>query len=161
MAVNRTEDSGSYGSSRSLLIFSLIGIVFAGLGVKVLIDPQGGQNLLASIYDLVGNSTGAALLRSGTGDQFLAKLLLAVIALLVGVGGIWLLFTGASTLVERLRPKLRDRILPWVFIAPALLLLTIFLVYPAVVTVIIVSRLLIQPCLICEIACDKLTTRRG
>ena len=35
------------------------------------------------------------------GDQFFAKLLLAAIALLVGVGGIWLLFTGASALVER------------------------------------------------------------
>ena len=34
------------------------------------------------------------------------------------------------------RPELRDRILPLVFIAPAVLLLGIYLVYPAVVTVI-------------------------
>jgi alpha-glucoside transport system permease protein len=54
----------------------------------------------------------------------------------VGVGGIWLLFTGASTLVERLPPKTRDRILPWIFVGPALLLLSIYLVYPAVATVI-------------------------
>jgi alpha-glucoside transport system permease protein len=38
--------------------------------------------------------------------------------------------------VERLRPNLRDRILPMVFIAPAVVLLTIYLVYPAVRTVI-------------------------
>jgi alpha-glucoside transport system permease protein len=136
VALGRAQESGSYGSSRSLLIVSLIGLIVAGFGVKVLIDPHGGQNVLASIYDLLGNSAGAEMLRNGQGDQFFAKLLLAAIALLVGVGGIWLLFTGASTLVERLPPKIRDRILPWVFTAPALVLLSVYLVYPAVVTVI-------------------------
>ena len=129
-------DSRAYGTPRWVLVASLIGLVFAGLGVTVLIDPHGGQNLLAAIYDQLGNSAGAEALRNGQGDQFFAKLLLAVIALLVGVGGIWLLFTSASTLVERLPAKLRDRIIPWVFIAPALVLLTVYLVYPAVATVI-------------------------
>jgi len=138
VAVDRTQQpaSGAYGTPRWVLVASLIGLVFAALGVKVLIDPLGGQNLLASIYEMFGNAAGADLLRNGQGDQFIAKLLLAVIALLVGVGGIWLLFTSASTLVERLTPKLRDRIIPWVFVAPALVLLTIYLVYPAVATVI-------------------------
>src|SRR6185503_4836588 len=112
-------------------ILSLIGLAFAALGVKILVEPNGGVNLLAAIYDLMGNSAGAELLRNRQGDQLLAKLLLGAIALFVGVGGIWLLFTGASTLVERLRPKLRDRILPWVFVTPALVLLAIYLVYPA------------------------------
>jgi alpha-glucoside transport system permease protein len=124
------------GPSRLLPIVSLIGLAISAVGVKILLEPNGGTNLLAAIYDLLGNSAGAALLRNRQGDQFIAKLLLGAIALFVGVGGIWLLFTGASTLVERLRPKLRDRILPWVFVTPALLLLTIFLVYPAVATVI-------------------------
>jgi alpha-glucoside transport system permease protein len=124
------------GPSRLLPIVSLIGLAVAAVGVKILIEPNGGPNLLAAIYDLMGNSAGADLLRNRQGDQFIAKLLLGVIALFVGVGGIWLLFTGASTLVERLRPKLRDRILPWVFVSPALLLLAIYLVYPAVATVI-------------------------
>jgi alpha-glucoside transport system permease protein len=119
-----------------VLVASLIGLAVAVLGVRVLIDPHGGQNLLASFYDLIGNSAGAEALRNGQGDQFFSKLLLALIALLVGVGGIWLLFTSASTVVERFPPKLRDRVIPWVFIAPAILLLTIYLVYPAVSTVI-------------------------
>jgi alpha-glucoside transport system permease protein len=122
--------------SRLLPVVSLIGLAISAVGVKILLEPNGGPNLLAAIYDLMGNSAGAALLRNRQGDQFIAKLLLGAIALFVGVGGIWLLFTGASTLVERLRPKLRDRILPWVFVTPALLLLTIYLVYPAVATVI-------------------------
>jgi alpha-glucoside transport system permease protein len=134
VAVDRAQ--GSSGSSRSVLVASLVGLVLAAIGVSVLIDHEGGQKLLASIYDLFGNSAGAEALRNGQGDQFFAKLLLVAIALLVGVGGIWLLFTSLSLLVERLRPGIRDRLLPMIFIAPAVLLLTVYLVYPAVRTVI-------------------------
>jgi len=137
VAVDRTQDRGSYGgTSRTVLFLSLVGLILAGFGVTILIDKQGGPNLLASIYDLIGNSAAAEALRNGQGDQFFAKLLLAAIALLVGVGGIWLLFTVASGFVERLPSRFRDRILPWVFVAPALLLLSVYLLYPAVVTVI-------------------------
>ena len=136
MAQDRAQASAAYGTPRWVLIASLAGLVLAGLGVKVLIDPHGGQNLLAAIYDLVGNSVGAEALRNGQGDQFIGKLILAAIALLVGVGGIWLVYTGLSTLVERFPPKIRDRLLPWVFIGPAVALLTVYLVYPAVATVI-------------------------
>jgi len=136
VAVERTQGSGSYGTSRTVLVVSLIGLVLAAIGISILIDKQGGQKLLASVYDLLGNSAGAEALRNGQGDQFFAKLLLVAIALFVGVGGIWLLFTGVSALVERLRPALRDRLLPLVFIAPAVVLLGIYLVYPAVRTII-------------------------
>lgn len=136
MAVDRAQGSGSYGTSRIVLVGSLVGLVLAAIGITVLIDREGGQKLLASIYDMLGNAAGAEALRNGQGDQFFAKLLLGAIAMLVGVGGIWLLFTGASSLVERLRPAVRDRILPLVFIAPAVVLLAIYLVYPAVRTVI-------------------------
>jgi alpha-glucoside transport system permease protein len=133
VAQARTQEPGL---SRYLPIGILIGLLVAAAGVRILIDPHGGQALLASIYDLTGNSAGAQALRNGQGDQFLAKLLLAAIALFVGVGGIWLLFTGVSSLVERFPPKIRDRIMPWVFVTPALLLLSVYLVYPAVATII-------------------------
>jgi alpha-glucoside transport system permease protein len=133
VALARTRESGL---SRYLPIVYLIGLLAAAAGVKILIEPQGGLNLLAAIYELIGNPAGAEALRNGQGDQFFAKLLLAAIALFVGVGGIWLLFTGVSSLVESFPPKVRDRIMPWVFVAPALLLLSVFLVYPAVATII-------------------------
>jgi alpha-glucoside transport system permease protein len=136
VAVDRAQGSGSDGSSRFVLVASLVGLVLAIIGITVLIDKEGGQKLLASVYDLLGNGAGAEALRNGQGDQFFAKLLLVAIALLVGVGGIWLLFTSLSLLVERLRPSVRDRLLPLIFIAPAVLLLGIYLVYPAVRTVI-------------------------
>ncbi len=40
-----------------------------------------------------------------------------------------------GALVSLLQPKWRDRILPWVFVGPALALLALFLVYPAAGTV--------------------------
>jgi len=136
VAVDRAQGSGSYGTSRTVLVGSLVGLVLAAIGITVLVDREGGQKLLASIYDMLGNAAGAEALRNGQGDQFFAKLLLVAIALLVGVGGIWLLFTAASSLAERTRPQIRDRLLPLIFIAPALLLLAIYLVYPAIRTVI-------------------------
>jgi alpha-glucoside transport system permease protein len=133
MAVARTENPGP---SRFLLpTAGLIGLGLCGAGILVLLDRQGGPHLLASIYDLLGNSAGATALRNGSGDQVIAKILLAAIALAVGVGGIWLLFIGVGSLVSLLRPRWRDRILPWVFVGPALALLAVFLVYPAAGTI--------------------------
>jgi alpha-glucoside transport system permease protein len=125
------------GPSRFILpIAGLIALGFCVGGILVLLDPQGGQNLLASIYDAIGNASGAGDLRNGQGDQVFAKLLTAVIALAVGVGGIWLLFIGSAWLVGLLPAKWRDRLLPWVFAGPALILLSVFLVYPAAGTVV-------------------------
>jgi alpha-glucoside transport system permease protein len=130
------QQSGSYGTPRWVLIVSLIGLVVAGFGVVALVDKQGGANILGWLYDQIGKSADATALRNGLGDQFLAKVVLAVVAMYVGVVGVWLVFTTISTIVERFPAKQRDRILPWVFIGPALLLLGIYLVYPAVGTVI-------------------------
>jgi alpha-glucoside transport system permease protein len=121
----------------SRFILPILGLIAVGLcvaGILVLIDPHGGQNLLAAIYDALGNSSGASDLRNGLGDQTIAKLILAAIAIGVGVGGIWLLFLGVGGLVGMLRPVWRDRILPWVFVGPALVLLAVYLLYPAAAT---------------------------
>src|SRR3954447_23240161 len=122
----------------SRFVLPIAGLIAARLCVLaivfVLIDPHGGPNLLASIYDALGNHSGATELRNGQGDQLIAKVLLAIIALGVGVGGIWLLFLGVGGMVSMLQPKWRDRILPWVFAGPALALLATYLLYPAVAT---------------------------
>ncbi len=122
----------------SRFLLPILGVVALGLcigGVIILINPHGGQNLLAALYDALGNSSGATDLRNGHGDQLLAKVILAVIAVGVGVGGIWLLYLGVGGMVGMLRPAWRDRILPWVFVGPALVLLATFLVYPGIATV--------------------------
>ena len=121
----------------SRFILPILGLVALALcvgGILVLIYHHGAENLLASIYGALGNSAGAQDLRNGQGDQIVAKLLLMVIALGVGVGGIWLLFLGVGGLVGTLRPTWRDRILPWVFVGPALILLATYLLYPGIAT---------------------------
>jgi alpha-glucoside transport system permease protein len=124
--------------SRYLMpIAGVIGLVVLVVGLKLLADPHAGQNMLATIYDLAGNSNGADALRRNTGDLGLAKVLLAIVALIVGVGGIWMLYSGVSAIVGLFSPKLQGRILPWVFIIPALVLLTMYLVYPMVATILL------------------------
>ncbi|CAN5699936.1 sugar ABC transporter permease [soil metagenome] len=114
---------------------AILGIVVLGAGIQVMADPRAAHNLLAFIYELIGNNDGATLLRRGQGDVGLAKILLAGFALIVGIGGIWMLYTGISSLVGLLHPRHQNRIIPWVFIGPAIALLAIWLVYPMLGTI--------------------------
>lgn len=69
-------------------------------------------------------------------ELLFSKLLTATLAIVLGCGGILALFYGANALVERLAPERRkNQILPWVYLAPALLLLAAYLVIPTLVTV--------------------------
>src|SRR3954469_21884655 len=115
---------------------AIIGLLVVAVGVVILLDRNASSNLLASIYDAIGNTQAAEDLRRGVGDQLLAKLVLAGLALVVGVGGIWMVFIGASAVVGLLSPRWQARILPWVFVIPAMVLLTVYLVYPTIGTII-------------------------
>lgn len=64
------------------------------------------------------------------------RLAFGLAAVVFGVAGIVLLFWTMSTLAERLPIRIGRRIRPFVFIAPALLLVTILLVVPGTLTVI-------------------------
>jgi alpha-glucoside transport system permease protein len=114
---------------------AVIGLVVVAIGVMILADRNAATNLLAFIYEALGNTQGALDLRNGVGDQLLAKVLLGVVAVFVGVAGIWMLYIGASAIVGLLGPKWESRILPWVFVVPAIALLTVFLIYPTIGTI--------------------------
>jgi alpha-glucoside transport system permease protein len=114
----------------------VIGLAGLIIGIWFLIDDQASSNVAAWLYDLAGNSAEADALRAGSGNRNVAKVILAAVAMLVGVGGIWLFYTGLNMLVMRLSPRWRSSLLPWVFVGPALLLLTVYLVWPVVSTVI-------------------------
>ncbi len=69
-------------------------------------------------------------------SSLLLTVLTAALAIGVGSGGAIALFYGANGLVERFAPaRLQGCLLPWVFLAPALLLLGAYLVVPTVLTV--------------------------
>ena len=55
---------------------------------------------------------------------------------MVGVGGIWMLYIGVSAVVGLLSPRWQGRILPWVFVVPAVALLVVYLVYPTIGTIV-------------------------
>ena len=61
----------------------------------------------------------------------------ALLAIVGGVGGALLLFWLLNFLVERLPQVWEERIKPWVFIAPAIAAIGLFLIYPAVRTIIL------------------------
>ncbi|MDA0674263.1 MAG: sugar ABC transporter permease [Cyanobacteria bacterium] len=65
-----------------------------------------------------------------------ARILSAAIAILIGCGGVIGLFYLANLAVERVFPSRRQtQILPWVYLAPAALVLTAYLALPTVLTV--------------------------
>jgi alpha-glucoside transport system permease protein len=114
---------------------AVLGLAAVVLGLIFLADQQSSANVAAWLYDLIGNSQEANALRMGGGNQFVAKLIVMVVALAVGVGGVWLIYAGLNVIVERLGQPWTHRLMPWVFVGPALLLLTVFLVWPAVATI--------------------------
>ncbi|MDQ3457860.1 MAG: ABC transporter permease subunit [Deinococcota bacterium] len=67
-------------------------------------------------------------------DADAPRSLIAVVALLVGVFGVWFLFWATNALVERFPARVRDGLRPYVFVGPAMTILGVYLVYPALNT---------------------------
>ncbi len=68
-------------------------------------------------------------------DQNASKLLVVVVALVVGVFGVFALYWGMDLLIKLLPEHVGARIRPFAFVGPALVILIIFLVYPAINTI--------------------------
>jgi alpha-glucoside transport system permease protein len=60
------------------------------------------------------------------------KFFVAIIALIVGVGAVWALYLMADYLVSKLPEFIREGVRPYVFVGPAMVILAIYLIYPAV-----------------------------
>jgi alpha-glucoside transport system permease protein len=65
------------------------------------------------------------------------RLLVVVVAVVVGVGGIFALYVAMNRAVDVLPFRYRESVRPWIFVGPALVLLGLFLVYPLVNTIFI------------------------
>ena len=68
-------------------------------------------------------------------DTGAPRLLTALVALVVGVGGIWALFYSFNRIAELFGPVVRDRILPYVFVLPAVAALGFYIVWPGINTI--------------------------
>jgi alpha-glucoside transport system permease protein len=73
-------------------------------------------------------------------DSDANRAIVVLVAIAVGVGGVFLLFWAMDQLVDRLPTFLQDKFRPYVFVGPALFLLGVFLVYPVINTLIMSFR---------------------
>ncbi|MBW3618756.1 MAG: sugar ABC transporter permease [Actinobacteria bacterium] len=65
-----------------------------------------------------------------------AKAFTAVVAILVGVGGVWAYFLAGDAVLEHVVPsRLRAPLRAWLFVGPAIALVGVFLVFPFVATI--------------------------
>ena len=107
------KNSRGWTALRDLLLAAGV-IALLWLGLRVLRNPDA----FASMGDVA------------------SKLLQAAVALVIGIGGIWALFIVANSLVEHLPSRVATLVRPWVFVLPALAVVTLYLVYPALRTII-------------------------
>jgi alpha-glucoside transport system permease protein len=88
---------------------------------------------LATVVVLAGFVAAFEVMR----EQGANRLLVAGIALVVGVGGVFLLFWAMDRVVDSLPTRWRESARPYVFVGPAMVIVAIFLVYPVVNTIIL------------------------
>lgn len=68
-------------------------------------------------------------------DANASKLAIGVVALIIGVGGVWALYLVTDNLVSVLPERVRESVRPFVFVGPAVVILLAYLIYPAVRTI--------------------------
>jgi alpha-glucoside transport system permease protein len=68
-------------------------------------------------------------------DPDISKIVQVVVAVIVGVGGVWLLYWALDRLVYALPDRAGAGVRPFVFAGPALMILAFYLVYPTIDTI--------------------------
>jgi alpha-glucoside transport system permease protein len=91
---------------------------------------QIGLSVLAAFVLIVIFAVSFNFMRNDEAPKFI----IAVVALVVGVGGIWALYLTLDNLVAQLPIKARDLLRPYIFVTPAFLILLVYIIYPTVRT---------------------------
>jgi len=68
------------------------------------------------------------------------RLLVVLVAVVVGVFGVFALFWGMDQVVNRLPASWREGVRPYVFVGPALVILSVYLIYPVVNTTLLAFK---------------------
>jgi alpha-glucoside transport system permease protein len=66
----------------------------------------------------------------------LSKIFQAIIAVVLGVVGIWALFYSGNAIIEALPPKATEFLRPYLFVLPAVAVVAVYLIYPTIGTVV-------------------------
>src|SRR3954470_14922314 len=70
-------------------------------------------------------------------DSKANRVLVVLVAIGVGVFGVFFLFWAVNRLVDSLPPRFREGFRPYVFVGPALVVVSVFLIYPVINTIVI------------------------
>jgi alpha-glucoside transport system permease protein len=109
------------------------------------IEPKGliswlGTNLVRILVSLIVPAVTFVILWQGyifLRDSNAPKLVIILVAIVWGVGGVALLYFVSNWLVEQMGPKWMRRLQPFIFVGPAIAILTWFLALPTVRTFIL------------------------
>jgi alpha-glucoside transport system permease protein len=111
---------------------------------EVTAPPAGGRAILTALMRLVGAVAipiGAFFLLWASfdylRDEDANRLLVVGVALVVGVVGIFLLYWAMNRAVDLLGARYREGVRPYIFVGPALVILSLFLIYPVINTILI------------------------
>ena len=128
-----TGEKGLNGLARTALSVGVATAVFFILrwSVAFMKDREAPEQLLLNLYARLGLDSALATLQETGLNPLTGKLMITAVALLVGIGGVWVLFWVANDLIARLPFGVRERIRPFIFVGPAILLLATYLIYPA------------------------------
>ncbi|MGB3713199.1 MAG: sugar ABC transporter permease [Candidatus Promineifilaceae bacterium] len=112
-------------------------LVFYALrwAVEFMRNPEAPEEFVRDAYTFLGMDDRSQALQLEGLNPTVSKLMIAFIALAVGVVGVWALYWVGNDLVGRFRTKTAEKIRPYIFIVPALAILGIYLVYPAANTI--------------------------
>lgn len=67
-------------------------------------------------------------------DSEASRFAIGIVAILVGVFGVWFLYIATNFVVEQFPERVRDALRPYVFVGPAMFVLLIYLIYPTIDT---------------------------
>ncbi len=128
--------TGDFAGRFIRVVAGVTALVLIWVGLDVIRDLDGPARLFAVFYDLIGQTSTADAIRERGLDPLQSKLSVMVIALAIGTGGVWLLYVGLNGAVDLLGGRWGERVRPYVFLGPAVAMLSVFLVGPAVLTII-------------------------
>jgi alpha-glucoside transport system permease protein len=116
----------------------------SGGGTAEAVPPPRGTAVWLFVFRLVGAIAipiGAFYLLWITFDFLRSsdanRALVVLVAIAVGSGGVFLLYLAMNRAVDLLPAALREGVRPWIFVGPALVLLSVFLVYPVINTILL------------------------
>jgi alpha-glucoside transport system permease protein len=96
--------------------------------------------LVAAVVVIAAASFGLSAAFTFLKSRDANRALVVLVAIVVGVGGVFALFWGMNKVVDWIPQRYREVIRPYVFVGPALVILSVFLVYPVINTIMLAFK---------------------